>query len=368
MILLTAGILSVVAAQSGPVGWWRGDDGAAPTTALDSSGNGRDGAYTSGATTSTATFPPGLFNNDSVFQLDGTNDQVTVPHNTAFNLTGDITIAFWMRKTAEATDYQRLVGKGASNVRTFGVWEDAGAGQRILFQQYNGSGGSVLDLWTTNNAAGTVPLNTWKHVACTIEGTAVTIYLDAVSNVTGTRTVAPGTDSQPVRLGHGEIHTYFPGQLDEVRLFNRALVLSEIQMLAGLTASAVPAQPTFSNTTPSGTTLNWTTTTGANSYVVQRSTAGGPFVTIATGITGLSYTDSGLTSGTNYAYVVYAVGLVNSADSTPNSVVIPFPPPRTNDHSEGLLDENCSCGSTAPGTSIPWAVLAALVLVALRKR
>ena len=102
--------------------------------------------------------------------------------------------------------------------------------------------------------------------------------------------------------------------------------------------------------------------------MVQRGPVGGPYVTIASGITVLNYTDSGLTPGTSYGYVVYAVGLVNSADSQFNSVTIPFPPPRTNDHSEGLLDENCACGSTARGMSISWALFAGLALLAFRRR
>ncbi|HEX7901120.1 MAG TPA: LamG-like jellyroll fold domain-containing protein [Planctomycetota bacterium] len=369
MIAFSAGILSLVAAQ-GPVGWWRGDDGAAPTTAADSSGFNRPGTYTSGATTSTATFPPGLFNNDSVFEMDGADDQVTVAHNAAFNITGNLTVAFWMRKVvAEQGDWVRLVGKGSSTNRTIGVWEEAGAGRHILFQQYN-AGAAVVSFFS----AGEVALDTWTHVACTVDTSVVAagscqIYLNgAASGAAVNRTGTPSTDTQPVRFGYGEIHTYHRGQLDEVRLFNRVLTLTEIQTLAGQVASAIPQNLNFTNTTPGGTTLNWDAAAGATSYVVQRSIGGGAFVTVASGIAGLSYTDSGLTPGTTYTYVVYAVGLVNSADSTPSAVMIPFPPPRTNDHSEGLFDENCSCGSTASGAPAAWALFAALALLAFRRR
>ncbi|PWW07152.1 aryl-phospho-beta-D-glucosidase BglC (GH1 family) [Paenibacillus cellulosilyticus] len=75
----------------------------------------------------------------------------------------------------------------------------------------------------------------------------------------------------------------------------------------GLTAAASNAQ----------VTLSWTASTGATSYNVKRSTvSGGTFTTIAAGVTGTTYTNTGLTNGTTYYYVVSAV---NSAGESANS-------------------------------------------------
>lgn len=359
MILLTAATLCL--GLQGPVGWWRGDDGTTPTVAADSSGNNRNGTYT-GATTSTSPLPAGLFNNVSAFQFDGTNDQVSIPHNAAFNLTGNMTIAFWMRKLGDPADWVRVIGKGATAVRTFGIWEEPAAGARLYFQQYDGAGNALINLWST----GTVNGN-WNHVALTVDAATdtATFYLNAAPSGSGPRTATPdpGVDTEPVRLGHAGYHTYFNGQLDEVRLFNRVLTLAEIQTLAGLTPSAVPGNLRTQSVSVGSVTLAWDAATGANTYVVQRSDpVAGPFNTIATGITGTTYTDSGLNPGSTYTYVVYAVGLVNSADSTPHAVMIPLPPPRTEDHEEGLFGENCSCGAAGRGTAALWALAALLVL------
>ncbi|MBA3569685.1 MAG: fibronectin type III domain-containing protein, partial [Pyrinomonadaceae bacterium] len=54
--------------------------------------------------------------------------------------------------------------------------------------------------------------------------------------------------------------------------------------------------------------LSWASSAGATSYNIKRATtSGGPYATIATGITATSYTDTGLTNGTTYFYVVSAV-------------------------------------------------------------
>jgi len=91
-----------------------------------------------------------------------------------------------------------------------------------------------------------------------------------------------------------------------------------------------PASPTSLGATAGNAqvTLNWTGSAGATSYNVYRGTsAGGESATpIATGITGATYTNSGLTNGTTYYYKVAAVngsgtsGQSNEASATPTSV------------------------------------------------
>src|SRR6202046_1620895 len=74
----------------------------------------------------------------------------------------------------------------------------------------------------------------------------------------------------------------------------------------GLTAAAGNAQ----------VTLNWTASSGATGYYVKRSTtSGGPYTQIATEAAA-SDTDTGLTNGTKYFYVVSAY---NSAGQSANS-------------------------------------------------
>ncbi|MFN2513923.1 MAG: fibronectin type III domain-containing protein [Pyrinomonadaceae bacterium] len=91
-------------------------------------------------------------------------------------------------------------------------------------------------------------------------------------------------------------------------------------------ASATPTAPPTPPAAPTGLTatagnaqvaLSWTASSGATSYNVKRSTtSGGPYTTIAPGVTTTSYTDASVTNGTTYYYVVTAV---NSTGESANS-------------------------------------------------
>lgn len=83
-------------------------------------------------------------------------------------------------------------------------------------------------------------------------------------------------------------------------------------------ASPPPPVPTGLQATPGNTqvSLAWIASTGATSYNVKRSTAnGGPYTQISAPAT-TSFTDTGLTNGTTYYYVVSAV---SSAGESANS-------------------------------------------------
>src|SRR5437879_11870295 len=68
-----------------------------------------------------------------------------------------------------------------------------------------------------------------------------------------------------------------------------------------------PTRLTTSTASTSQINLSWTASSGATSYNVLRSTtSGGPYTSIASGVITTSYTNTGLSAGTTYYYVVQA--------------------------------------------------------------
>jgi hypothetical protein len=100
-------------------------------------------------------------------------------------------------------------------------------------------------------------------------------------------------------------------------------------------APVPPAAPTGLAATADNNQVNltWNASSGAASYNVKRATvSGGPYTTIATGVTATSFTDNTAVNGTTYFYVVTAVNAAgessnsNQASATPQPPAPPNPP------------------------------------------
>ena len=89
-----------------------------------------------------------------------------------------------------------------------------------------------------------------------------------------------------------------------------------------------PATPTglTANAGNQQVSLTWTASSGATSYHVKRGTAtGGPYSTVASP-TGTTYTDSSLTNGTGYFYVVSAVNANGESGNSSEASATPMAP------------------------------------------
>jgi hypothetical protein len=85
-------------------------------------------------------------------------------------------------------------------------------------------------------------------------------------------------------------------------------------------AASVPHAPFSLTAAGTGNTqisLGWRAPIFTSSYRVKRSsTSGGPYTTVASGLTATTYTDTGLTAGSTYYYVVTAVNELGESAST----------------------------------------------------
>jgi autotransporter-associated beta strand protein len=170
--------------------------------------------------------------------------------------------------------------------------------------------------------------------------------------------------------GLGDNTTYYY----EVEATNGAGTSSPSGVVSATTALA---PPTTLSAMPGNTqiTLNWTSVAGATSYAVMRSSVtGGPYTSIGAS-DGTSYTDSGLTNGTPYYYVVASVGAngtgVDSAEATATPVTtVPVAPASltaTPGNAQVVLDWTASSGATsyvvqqATNSGGPYTVLSSAV-------
>ena len=216
-------------APGGLVGWWRLDE-TAGATAADASGNGHSGTLVNMDPSSDW----GAGRVGGALDFDGVNDFVQVANDAALTPANAITVAAWIRPTATMTSYARIASSG-------NYWE-------AWHFTSSPSGSNDLIVWMGNGVrAQTAPnvlrLDEWQHVAFTYDKDAggtdeVRIYIDGVLAATGDYSAAISPTSQPLWIGSAgnPASNLFTGKMDDVRIYNRALSVTEVQRLA-LTAS-----------------------------------------------------------------------------------------------------------------------------------
>jgi hypothetical protein len=99
------------------------------------------------------------------------------------------------------------------------------------------SGGTA---WKYLDSTNPIPVNTWTHVAGTYTGSRLNVWVNGV--LAGSRLVSGTTcaNNEPLAVGAkndtalGLLEAFWDGQLDDVRVYARALPASEI---AGLVPS-----------------------------------------------------------------------------------------------------------------------------------
>jgi fibronectin type 3 domain-containing protein len=101
--------------------------------------------------------------------------------------------------------------------------------------------------------------------------------------------------------------------------------MESVSMFVLAPASTAPAAPTGLTAVPADAkvTLSWNAVAGAASYNIYRSTASGAETLVQSGVTGTTFSDTGLTDGTTYYYKVSAV---NAAGESPLSAEVSATP------------------------------------------
>jgi len=253
VLVLAAGVANADI-KTGLVGYWPLNEGAGDTTA-DMSGNGHDGTLHNGATW----ISPGFIGNGAV-NIDGNaGSRVSVG---TWDPGEQLTLATWARWTGEQNKAERtgLIGKrdswSADGMKWFSEVTISG---QIRMRNYT---------QTVSSPAGTMTalIDEWAHIAITFDGTTVIIYLNGEEVGSGPFSLGPN-ETAGMGLGckaggSNSNQEIFSGDLDEARIYNRPLSVTDVQQLfewTGIFGKAYSSKPADGQTdVPRDVVLGWT--------------------------------------------------------------------------------------------------------------
>ncbi|HBY21130.1 MAG TPA: hypothetical protein DEG71_09025 [Clostridiales bacterium] len=117
------------------------------------------------------------------------------------------------------------------------------------------------------------------------------------------------------------------GKIYAVGGLNSSGTLATVEEYTPPTPVIIPSAPVLTGTAGNAVTnLSWDAVTGATSYSVKRGTTSGTYTTIANGVTATTYTDSSVTNGNTYYYVVAAVNTAGEGEDSNEVVLTPQTP------------------------------------------
>ncbi|MEW6161049.1 MAG: immunoglobulin domain-containing protein, partial [Verrucomicrobiota bacterium] len=207
-----------LAEPPGLVSWWSGNGTPADVTAINH-GTLRNGV----------SFGPGV--RLQGFEMDGLDDHVFVPDSASLRLKS-VTVGGWFRWNAFG-GVQQLAAKAFVQGRdSFGIWYTTDAMELV------GGYSEVTDWGPALRFQWEPQLGRWYHILYSFddESKIQSLFIDGVTVMSGAVTGSIAYDDHGFFLGAdydvaGDLAYHFPGGVDEVILFGRALSAAEIQSI-----------------------------------------------------------------------------------------------------------------------------------------
>jgi PKD repeat protein len=187
---------------------------ASGSSVVDSSGNGNTGTASGTSRTSSGRYGRAL-------SFNGLLSQVNVPDSAGLRLTTGMTLEAWVRPSS-VSGWRTVVMKRHSGGLAYAL--SAGAPDQRPHARVHTAVAADLP------GTAALPVNTWSHLAATYDGSLLRLYVNGAQVAQQPVTGPIRTDGGALRIGgNGLLNQVFSGQIDEVRIYSRALTAAQIQ-------------------------------------------------------------------------------------------------------------------------------------------
>jgi hypothetical protein len=179
--------------------------------------------------------PDRFGNPNGAYKLDG-GDYIQVPNSPSINISGNLTVSAWIRSSG-TPQHSGLIHKeplvsSGNRVTGYQVSVNKGAGEWAI---------GIYDSWPSSGGASFSPTKVvdgnWHHLVAVYDWQTITIYTDGIKSNSVPYTKGMLPNDRPLYIGVDPDlwgGRDFHGDIDDVRIYNRALPQAEVQQLAGI--------------------------------------------------------------------------------------------------------------------------------------
>ena len=210
-----------------------GDSSCKALYQFEDNANDTSGNYN--GTASNITYSQGYINQSAIF--NGSNGSITSGFAPQAGTTA-ATISLWVNFTSYTNSYAVLAGDNNSGttangflILATGAPSSYGSNGHLWVSLGDQSGGYNINTSVSFDTYGGI--GSWIHVAVTVSGTSVSIYMNGTlaTSYTSSISYAPTVNAHNYRFGYISGWGYLDAKLDQVRFFNKALSASEVLTL-----------------------------------------------------------------------------------------------------------------------------------------
>ena len=224
---------TALADVAGLVGYWPLDD-ASGSSAADKSGSGHNGTLNNGPTWTTGKL-------GSALTFNGSNSTVDI-NQSVLNTSNSFSVAAWVQ-LSDVSNWHTAVSQDGNNISGF-------------FLQLTNFGPFGFSLVNTDSTSGTTTralskfnpvVNTWYHLVGVYDSGShqASLYVNGVLQNTVSVPAAWNAGGETVigRAKWGGAVDFWPGKVDDVRLYNRAITASDVTSIYQLAPALSPIRP-----------------------------------------------------------------------------------------------------------------------------
>ena len=215
-----------LSAEKDLVAYWNFDEGKGEIV-KDVTGNKHDGKFVG-----TPKWVDGKYG--KALEFDGKASYVIVPDAPDLSMELDVTYSVWFKPTV-------TINSGNSSWRMISKNND----YFLLFnyEKLGQLGWLIKDPTGTNHVVHSKTdewlKDTWYHAAGTFDGKELKIYVNGILENTLQWSGKAGTSKLDLWIGADDLPSYFPGAIDDFRIYRRALNEAEIKKAMSSPAVAV---------------------------------------------------------------------------------------------------------------------------------